>query len=542
VITDLAATSGSELAPADVCIVGAGPAGQVLASELAGTNKRVVVLESGNLSFDAKAIALNDGEVDSSHHSPRALMKGRRRQVGGTTNLWVYGSTGDDGRHRARMLIPREIDFEDRGLSGAGAWPFGRSALDPYYERARALLGLEGASFEPDAWRTNGSTFDFDDSSMLTHIVCHHAASDVFSGNVADQFRGLREVELVLNATVASINRDNDRMGEAVVVRPDGTRLSLKARVFVVATGGVENARLLLLSDLPNGSRSNVGHYLMDHPEFDIGVLHPASRTAFEQMNFYDLRWTGDRLVSGQIALSSDAVTTQGLLDMCFVLVAQRKGYGTKAGVELKKLSAAKRARNLSGVTRAAGAAAVRPREAVAAIRNRLAGDEYSEFRGGWSVDSSRRFGVFEVFAVAEQSPTSSNRISLSDRRDGFGIPRAHMHWRWQEEDLERIRRAGHILEAELQRAGAGRYESLIGRDGAIDVHWQGIHHPMGTTRMSISPEHGVVDANCLVHGTTNLYVTGTSVFPTGLGYSNPTFTVVALVIRLADHLRTKLT
>jgi choline dehydrogenase-like flavoprotein len=529
---------------ADLCIIGAGPAGQTLAGEFVDTTQRIVLVESGDVDFDAFSNSLNAGRVDSTNHRGSALIHGRRRQFGGTTNLWVYAAEGDDGRRRARMLVPQPLDFDDRGLSHVGAWPFGREELDPYYQRAGELMELSSASFEPAAWATSDAQPLVLHDSRLINLVCHHVANDIFVHKNRRLLHAAKNVDVLINATVAELrtNEDGDRIEEAVIARPDGSRLRIVARDFVLATGGIENARLLLLSSVDNGGGLRNGHdvvgrYLMDHPEFDIGVLHPTSHSAFKQMAFYDLRWTQGMLVGGQLGFSEQVIRQESLLNMCFTLVAQRRGYGTHPERMLK--AAARRDKRPKAVIQAAASAAGCPRDVAAAVRNRLLQQPYYEFRGGWSIDDrAHRFSLFEVFAAAEQSPHRDNRVSLCGRRDSMGLRRAHLQWSWRPSDSERIAQAQTILEEELKGIGVGRYESLLGPAGECNERWDGIHHPMGATRMNPDPRFGVVDENCRVHGTSNLFVAGTSVFPTSLGFSNPTFTVVALAIRLADHLR----
>jgi choline dehydrogenase-like flavoprotein len=139
----------------------------------------------------------------------------------------------------------------------------------------------------------------------------------------------------------------------------------------------------------------------------------------------------------------------------------------------------------------------------------------------------------------AEQAPDPASRITLGGDRDRNGTPRPVLDWRLSDEDLRSIRRTEDLLEAELVRAGLGRIELKLGEENP-PVVFEGNYHHMGTTRMHPDPGLGVVDSDGRVHGVRNLYITGASVFPTG-GYINPTYTVVALALRLADHVRATL-
>ena len=135
------------------------------------------------------------------------------------------------------------------------------------------------------------------------------------------------------------------------------------------------------------------------------------------------------------------------------------------------------------------------------------------------------------VLLDLEQGPHPENRVVLSEQRDGLGQPRAVLHWRWREEDEARRQRIRVVLARELERTGAGRVQVEAERPLEPSAH-----HHAGTTRMHDDPEEGVVDEQLRVHRKENLFVTGTSVFPTA-GVANPTLTAIALTLRLGDRL-----
>jgi choline dehydrogenase-like flavoprotein len=143
---------------------------------------------------------------------------------------------------------------------------------------------------------------------------------------------------------------------------------------------------------------------------------------------------------------------------------------------------------------------------------------------------------VFLVTIQAEQAPNPASRVTLSERRNRLGIPTARLDWRLLASDTDSIRKAQELLAAELEAAGVGRLHDLYG-DERPPVLIGGLYHHLGTTRMHVDPLHGVVDPSCRVHGVEDLYVSGGSVFPTG-GAANPTLTIVALALRLADELK----
>ena len=154
-------------------------------------------------------------------------------------------------------------------------------------------------------------------------------------------------------------------------------------------------------------------------------------------------------------------------------------------------------------------------------------------------VSSRRKDGpqILAVRAQAEQTPNPDSRVLLDNRCDEAGMPLARVRWRIDESDWSSLRASLELLDAALRERRVGRIEGMPGDRATLPLV-EGNHHHMGTTRMHADPRQGVVDADCRVHSIPNLYVAGSSVFPT-YGSSNPTLTIVALALRLADHLRT---
>ncbi|MCR6631422.1 MAG: GMC family oxidoreductase [Magnetospirillum sp.] len=145
------------------------------------------------------------------------------------------------------------------------------------------------------------------------------------------------------------------------------------------------------------------------------------------------------------------------------------------------------------------------------------------------------RNGAFTLDYNAEQVPNPDSRLTLSAQADALGLPRLVVDWRASPQDVEGVLEVHRLLGERLEACGAGRLEvdEEAIREGYNAV---GGHH-MGTTRMAEDPEHGAVDRHCQVFGVDNLYVAGASVFPTS-SHANPTLTLVALAVRLAEHLR----
>lgn len=531
---------------ADVCIVGAGPAGIAVALQLLDSGLQVVVIEGGGFGFDASAQEAARGTVASPSYASDALAAGRRRQFGGTANLWIYSSMPDDGRRYARALPPEPLDLERRAGPETSGWPLEATEMAPYHQRANRLWNGGPFDYDLDTW-WNGppSPLRMTTAGLVTRVA-QHGPGDVFSLRYRDALVHAEGVRVIPRTTAVELvaGPDSGVTGVDAVDARSGQRVEIRARTTVVACGGVENARLLLASPIghPGGvanPHDNVGRYLTDHPEFRMATIDLAAGLTAGEFAEYDLRWAGTALVSHFLTLPEVEKREDGLLNVSGALVAQGPGFGTAGHRSIELALDALAQRSPRRLAASALGVARHPIHATQVMRTRLDGRRFQEFSGGWST-SRRRFTTFEVHAATEQTPLRGNRICLAADRDEFGRRRARLEWDWSEADRRNVARSIRRIGEAIERAKVGRFRSAIDLLATLDS-FGGLHHPMGTTRIDSEPRLGVVDETCRVHGTENLYLAGSSVFPTGHGYANPTLTILALAIRLGDHLRATL-
>jgi choline dehydrogenase-like flavoprotein len=172
----------------------------------------------------------------------------------------------------------------------------------------------------------------------------------------------------------------------------------------------------------------------------------------------------------------------------------------------------------------------------VRTLKYRLSSGHHIALGGTANLPSRSAIIVLNV----EQVPDPQSRITLSVDRDALGLQKVRADWRLGEAVRQTSATFTRLLAAEFARLGIGRCQLrpwLQDTSIPVSTYMPDYMHYIGTTRMAEDPREGVVDANCAVHGMHNLYAAGSSVFSTA-GHAHPTFSIVALALRLADHLK----
>lgn len=532
----------------EVCIVGTGPAGLSLAHEFVGQNFRVCLLESGKFEADAETQSLCAGETVGDNYTDLDIL--RRRQCGGTANDWTVEIGPNQLGVRYGQLD--EVDFEKRDWLPYSGWPFGLSDLEPFYERAQSICQAGPFGYEADTWedaqnprlpllgnRVKTTMFQFGPSAAFTQTLRDQA---IESSNIT-LYLNANVVELETNETAKTVTRVR-------VACLSGSEFWVCSKIVILATGGIENARLLLLSNRMHkaglGNQNDlVGRFFMDHPLVRTGEFIPSDRRLFNLTALYDRRRVNNVPVMGKLALTNEVMRTEQVLNMSAMLYPRYPHNQPDAVRSLKKLvkslsrgklpeEAQKHFRNVStGVGDIATAAYTEL--FIKPFRPDIPADLP---HGGWSEweNKQQKFGYFEIYSQTEQAPDPENRVMLSENLDRLGCRKARVQWRWREIDRQNVKCAQKIMAEEIARSQLGQLQ--IDQDGDNPkLLTPSTHHHMGTTRMHTDSKQGVVNENCQVHGVSNLFIAGSSVFPTG-GYANPTLTIVALAVRLADQVK----
>jgi choline dehydrogenase-like flavoprotein len=512
---------------ADVCIVGAGAAGITLAREFAGQANRIALIESGDFEFRHREQSLYRGDnIGLPNYS---TARSRWRTFGGSTTQW-------NGKCRPLDAI----DFEVRDGIAHSGWPFTRDELEPYYRRAQSICSLGPYDYSWSSW---GSAADGEDDRLESRIFQFGFPRD-FGQLYGAELGAAANIDVYLNANLVDIELDQHtrQVAGLCVSTLGGRRIRCVAATYVLACGGIENARLLLASNrVASAGVGNqhdlVGRFFMDHPYFLIGHYQPARPehdASIYVVEDYE-RVGSEQKINAAWSLNERTLRHERLNGSAIFCVRRplykaQPAYHSAGGKSFIQIIDVLRRRDL-----AQGRLASHARNIVLGFR------DVGRLLGRHVANIVQSHPVLALQAVVEATPNPESRVTLGKRRDRLGMPRVRVDWRLNTSDQLGLRRLIATMQAQFAQRKLGALIVDQSQDAAgWPISMTGGRHHMGTTRMHIDERSGVVDANCRVHGCANLYIAGSSVFPT-CGYANPTLTIVALAIRLADHIRMRL-
>lgn len=527
---------------ADVCIVGAGPAGLSVARALADRRRSLILLDSGGDVPDDATQALGKGRLVGRDYFP--LQETRQRGLGGSSNHWdvPLGAEGDGARFHP--LSP--ADFGVREWMPHSGWPLDPAGLDSFYRQGSRLCGIEPEEADNAATRRRARPLSLDpgvvETAMFRLGAAYRWRPDRLLAGM--DVSGLTVLTYATVVEILVADGAQAVTGVRVLTAP-GREFTVTARVVVLAAGGIENARLLLLSKRGRNGLGNerdlVGRYFMEHPWLRAGVLVPVAAGPVPDLGLYQVHRTAQGWAEARLVLTEEVRRKEQIYG-CGVRLQQLASDGTQQALEAACAPSSGEA--AASLVVSAVRRGVMPRDLGRLLRT-IAGDPAGLFAAGRKTGAGPRLelgdrAVCALEVMSEQAPNPDSRVLLDmRRRDALGQPRAKLDWRVSSQDVATIVRTLELIGAEFAARRLGRFHVPL-HPHLPSPRLRGGRHHMGTTRMSADPAHGVVDSDCRVHGLRNLYVAGSSVFPTG-GYANPTLTVVALALRLGAHLRERL-
>ena len=482
----------------DVCVVGSGPAGLTLARSLAAKGRHVALLEGGGTEITWDSEEIYEGDSVGSPYWP--LTACRKRYLGGSSNCWSG--------------VCRELDahdFEPLAHHRLSGWPIGKDDLDPYRATTEVILDLT-----PD--RVPPRTVFPDGAHRFRQLELRQSEGKYLGERFAEEVATTPGLELYLHANVVDLALDDrlQRVTEAVFkgyARLETFRVQAKA--FALCLGGLENARFLLNANrqIPVGIGNQhdlVGRFFNEHPHQNVGHILLAAPMRNREIYAPDPGFMADAGILNIALLCTPKVRQLALPNEIVRTTSCQADF-------LRRLT-----------------------EAVSGQPINCGEGGLEAYVRQWQDPAGMLTASLDI--MAEQALNPESRVRLGSETDRFGLRRIELDWRFSELDFHTVWTATMAFGELLAEQNVGRLKLadwLL--DGSRvfpgpDAARVGGPHHMCTTRMCDDPRKGVVDKNCLVHGMDNLYIGGSSVFATG-GFANPTYTIVQLALRLADHL-----
>ncbi|HST56566.1 MAG TPA: GMC family oxidoreductase [Solirubrobacteraceae bacterium] len=546
----------SRLAPAaelqaDVAVVGAGPAGIVLALELAGAGHSVCLIESGSNSFNAAAQRLVDTVGADPAHVPMSLTT--RRQVGGTSNLWA-----------GRCVPFDRVDFQRRKLTGYADWPVGYDELVGYFPRAcewlvcgaavfdaRELPELAGRSLIPGWPDGNVRATALERWSLPTNFGRRYRAQ-LEASQLVTLVTGLTCTEILSAPDGSSVDRLSCRTLA-------GASVTVRATRHVLACGGLEATRLLFASRRlhPQGignHAGHLGHWYMAHVECCIARVH-FSTPPSETIHGYERDRAGIYVrrrftFSPEFTLEHDLPNLamwidnpelgdpshrSGTLSLLYLLLISPLGKHLIAeAIRQSQTTTTRPASKWAHVANIARSLGPTAKFAIGFGYRRFIGRGHKA-PGVFAPSASN---VYPLNYHGEHLPHYSSQVAPASECDALGVPRLRTQLRFADADVRSVTRAHEHFDRYLKHHGLGFLEYLYENPAqAIREQLYGGYHQAGTTRMAADPEDGVLDAELAVHGFSDLFVASSSAFVTS-SQANTTLMIVAFALRLADRLR----
>lgn len=500
----------NSLIEGDVCIIGAGAAGISIALEWMNSPYKIILLEGGGFEYDEKVQELYAGKTTGQRYYP--LKSARLHYFGGTTGHWAgFCSTFDP------------VDFTKRDWVPHSGWPIKREDLDPFYARAHTNVDLGPYEYDWKYWQKQDPELQplLTDDTVVWNKIWQFSPPSQFGKKYKDTIVNAKNIHLYTYANVTNIkaNEGVSSIQEVTIKNFSGKEHTVKAKYFILACCSIQNARILLASNqqAANGlgnDTDNVGRYFMEHLEIKSAELWLEKPNP---LKLYGLNY-GVTKARAELAITQQKQEEFKILN------------GTSS---LTPLAIAKNMPPMIDVWKEAD-----PRKSMDSAMAMFQKADQTKVPPSESSESR----AFELFTRIEQAPNPDSRVTLDTEKDSLGMPRANLNWVLTPLEKRSIRKIYELIGQQVGIEGIGRVKLMDYLQDENDNTWPsftggGWHH-MGTTRMSDDPKNGVVDANCKVHSLANLFVAGASCYVTGAA-PNPTLTLIALSLRLSDHIKT---
>ena len=513
----------SNVLQCEICIVGTGIAGLALASELRNSGIDMIILESGDWSGDNGTNNLTvTKDVGLPYQSPKV---GQNRGFGGTTELW--------GGQCAKL---DPIDFQPKEQFDDAGWPLQSSELSGFYKRALKLFSL------PESGLEQSTTKEFPLSRIPFDSDALHSTFSVFSPKrflgreLKTVIKNSRNIRVMTNATVTELleNKTKPSVEYVKYSSLSGQIGHIKAKYIILCCGPFEIPRLLLHSSNKNsygiGNQNDlVGRYLQDHlicsPAKIVTANKRSLASQFELVRKGGVRW------SQKLSTPDKTQLKEGILNATASVVFDYEGQEVMNA--LVRVYRALRSQKISDLNWG---------DLTFLMKNPLEAIAHGCRNLGYSIPLLLQPNQIRLSVITQQAPNPNSRIELDEAKDKLGIPLPKIDWKVGDHERRTIEFMVQICSHEFKRLNMGEIQVepwLADSEAQFSSRVSPILHPSGTTRMAKCATKGVVDVDCRVFGSPNLFISSSSVFPTS-GHANPGLTIAALAIRLADHLKSR--
>ncbi len=545
--------------PSAVCVVGSGPVGLAFALRLAKAGRPVTLIDSGSFASQDQGREFNLGTVVSAAKaqdcSDSTLVEEGRlyqylnrdylawsRYLGSGGSSWRWGiQWRPSSQARVRIVPGARTDFEARPELDIPGWAVPADDVYSLYKEALAFFDLADHNFSIDNYQDAWSPLPLSTSLFPTKLF-HFARADVIHRQRMSDVIAHPGIDVRSDLHLVRIEADNQKRVTALITcSPDGIEHRIEAEHYVLALGGIENSRQLLLAKY-DGALADphdvFGRWFCDHPHVRLGYLagddHNLMAKSAAWYDFQEIQ--GTPILRGH-ELSPDASRELDLLRFSVDLVGRPAAYCTKSSVSFAQAVDAAKQRNIKKLIAPLVGLAASPAQSFGLAYLNWKTSIHGTHLGGWSDPTSRQHSadVMAVEAMFEQRPSPDNRVRLGPKRDRFGRQLPVLQWSWSSKEVNSINRATDLIAKTFKDLGIGPFISMraLGQ-GPVPRAGSGFHH-MGGTRQGQDPADSVVNAENRVHGVENLTLIGSSIFPNSVGYANPTLTAVADALRVAN-------
>ena len=497
--------------PFDFTVIGAGVAGILLAIKLMEKGKKVLVIESGHFQEDEQRQVLN--EAEQTGKIVENVIIGRKRAVGGTSIAWG-----------GQSLPFTQLDFEEKEWITDSGWPIKLSDLMSYYPIANRFLGIDEWDYKEDIFkRLKYEAIDFTEGDIYQHFSKWSPHPNL-KKRYDEQLK--QHVTVIYNAVLTRIDVDSDGKANNIEISNfNQQQAQIKVNNLLIATGGIEANRILLANN--HQAKGGIGNHsgwlgkcFMDHPCIELGnVIHP---NHYKLQSVFNTHIYKKRKYSIRLSLTEKAqreqelVNASALVEFIHFASPEENPYtGLFNPSDKRHLIAFKKiAKNHKSYWLTAKALLT----------------EHFVYK---------HKALPKITLMLEQEPTTDSFISLSDEKDVFGVQKAKINWQITPKTWQTVNTMAAVLKREFDKHALGEvniHPHIYTENPDWAKYLTDANHHIGGTRMSATPDKGVVDNQLQVWGHANIYVCSSSVFPTG-SHSNPTLTMMALCIRLVDRL-----